>query len=134
MDTLTDDQIIEKIKTFKNACLELRIPVKKIALNDTVSDIASSVDAFYQLCIITRALNQNWIPDLKDWRQDKWVNWFYVDFSAAEYGGLAASATDYSPAFTYADIGGRLCFKSKALAIYARTQFLPLYEQYLLIK
>jgi len=130
---MTDEQIIEKIKTFKDACLELRIPIKKIALNDTVSDIASSVDAFYQLCIITRALNQNWVPDLKDWRQNKWFNWFYVD-SDGTFIGLAASSTDSAPSITTADFGGRLCFKSKALAIYARTQFLSLYEQYLLIK
>lgn len=134
MDTLTDDQMIEKIKTFKDACIELRIPVKKIALNDTVSDIANSADAFYQLCIIIRALNQNWIPDLKDWRQDKWYNWFYVDFSRGASAGLATSYAIHAPSYAYADVGGRLCLKSKALAIYARTQFLSLYEQYLLIK
>lgn len=131
---MTDEQMIEKIKTFKDACIELRIPVQKIALNDSISDIVKSANAFYQLCIITRALNQNWIPDLKDWKQDKWHNWFYVDFSFGAFGGLAASNANYAPSHTDADFGGRLCFKSKALSIYARTQFLPLYEQYLLIK
>ncbi|MEI6565291.1 MAG: hypothetical protein WCR20_01330 [Verrucomicrobiota bacterium] len=133
MDTLTDKEIIEKIKTTKDACMELRIPVQKIALNNTVSDIANSVNAFYQLCIITRALNQNWIPDINDWRQPKWYNWFYIDSSGA-FSGLSSSSAYYSPAVTSAAIGARLCFKSKELAIYAREQFLSLHEQYLLIK
>ena len=133
MDTLTDKEIIEKIKTIKDACMELRIPKQEIALNNTVSDIANSVNAFYQLCIITRALNQNWIPDLNNWKQNKWYNWFYVDSTGA-LSGLSSSDLSDSPAYTDTTIGARLCFKSKELAIYAREQFFPLYEQYLLIK
>ncbi len=135
METLSDDQIIEKIKTFKDACIELRIPVKRIAINDSVNDIANSVDAFYQLCIITRALNQNWVPDLKNNKENKWYNLFFENFlNGGADACLACSYSFTSPADAFAYVDTRLCFKSRKLAMYASQQFLSLYEQYLLIK
>ena len=119
-------EITEKIKTFKDACLELRIPIQEISINQSVADIGSSVNAFYQLCIIIRALNEGWTPDWKDWSQRKWYNWFYVN-STIVHAGLASSAA-------YSAIGARLCFKTKKLAEYAAVKFRSTYEDYLLIK
>ena len=123
-------EITEKIKTFEDACLELRIPVQEISVNDSVSDIGRSLNAFYQLCIIVRALNEGWTPDWEHPTQMRWFNWFYDGAKA----GLAFSITYYSHTLTISNVGELLSFKNKKLADYAAVQFKSIYHEYLLIK
>ena len=129
----TTEESYRKIKTYKDACMALRIPVQKITINNSVSDIPASVNAYYQLCIITRALNEGWIPDLNDLDQKKWYNWFYFADNGAD-AGFAFAGSYNSPSHAAAFLGSRLCFKSRELANYAREQFFDLYKEYLMIQ
>lgn len=127
MEKYTDQEIIKKIKTVEDAeklCIERE---------SDLTDIEKSIAAYEKLCLITRQLNQGWIPDWSNFSQRKWFNWFYFA-SAGAYCGFSYSYSAYDAATVAANIGSRLCFKSKALAQYAAIQFKSLYEDYLLIK
>jgi hypothetical protein len=90
-----------------------------------------SIIAYYKLTIITRALNEGWEPDFSDWSQGKYWNWFYID--DCDYDGLSFAHTYYAFSGTDANLGSRICFKARELAIYARVQFRDLYFEYLFI-
>lgn len=94
-----------------------------------------------ELEMIALALNDLWLPDWTNTRENKWYPWFWVTknesanvnegglASDASNAGLACSDTAYAPSSAYADFGARLCFKNEALAEYAGKKFVYLYEQ-----
>ncbi len=127
MEKYTEEEIIEKIKTVEDA------EALRIEREGDLTDIEKSIAAYEKLCLITRQLNQGWIPDWSNFSQRKWFNWFYFADDGVSCGFSYSSSYDDS-AYASAYVGSRLCFKSKALAQYAAIQFKSLYEDYLLIK
>jgi hypothetical protein len=126
--------IIEKIKSFEDACAVLSIEPNLPVVSGLVEKHKKSIIAFYKLCIIIQALNEGWEPDWKNLNQNKYYNYFLVGGSAF-YGANAGFVGSYSadsPATTTAAFGSRLCFKSKKLAEYVRINFIELYKDYLL--
>ena len=117
--------VTKRIKTYEDACLELDIPlIPKRCEHMTEDELA-----YYSLKVIAKALNEGWEPDWSNENQEKWYPWFEVTGAPA---GLAYSLTYTPVSLTYATIGSHLCFKTEALAKYAGTQFIKLYEKYLL--
>jgi hypothetical protein len=66
-------------------------------------------------------------PDFSDWKQLKYWNWFYIETGAS--AGFAFAGTGSAASSTDANIGSRLCFKSRELAEYAGKQFIDLYKE-----
>jgi hypothetical protein len=115
---LTADQVqkvkkhTEPIKTFSDACEVLGIRVPK------------TIHAVDKLKIIAEALNEGWKPDWNNSNQAKFVPWF-------KWNGTAFVYYDYYDWGSFTLVGSRLCFKDKETAIYAATQFIDLYNDFL---
>lgn len=118
--------VTERIKTYEDACRELDIPL----MPERCEHMTEDEMAYYSLKVIAKALNEGWEPDWNS-SESKWYPWFEV--TGTNPAGLSYSHTHTSAvSYTYANIGSRLCFKTEALAKYAGTQFIKLYEKYLL--
>jgi len=118
--------VTERIKTYEDACRELDIPL----IPERCKGMTEDEGAYYSLKVIAKALNEGWEPDWTDEEQEKWYPWFEV--TGTNPAGLAYSPTFTPVSYTTATIGSHLCFKTEALAQYAGTQFIKLYEKYLL--
>ena len=120
--------IIEKVKSYESACEVLGIDPKELPIVDNLPEKdRKSIVAYYKLSIITRALNEGWEPNWKDYSERKWWNIFYTDSAS----GFVYSDTDYS--YTDTSFGARLCFKNGTLAEFARKEFHELYIDFLYI-
>lgn len=118
--------VTERIKTYEDACRELDIPL----MPERCKGMTEDETAYYSLKVITKALNEGWEPDWTNQEQRKWYPWFYITHDNP--AGLSYSHTNYAVSYTHGNIGSLLCFKTEALAKYAGTQFIKLYEKYLL--
>jgi hypothetical protein len=126
------ESIVEKIKTFEDACRFLGLDSKNLPLVEHLPEKdRRSIIAYYKLIVITRALNEGWEPDFSDWTQYKYWNWFYMANGAA--AGFVAAYTAPVPSHPYTAIGARLCFKTRELATYVSEQFRDLYFEFIFI-
>lgn len=107
------------IKTFKDACIELDICDSKVFTDKDSDDEI----AYKKLKVITKAINQGWVPDWDNTNQRKWWPWFRL----ASGFGFSASTYDYDYAAAF--VGSRLCFESEEKSDYAASQFSDLYRQ-----
>lgn len=128
-----DAKITDLVKSYEDACDLLGIdPVGSLPdVSGCMSQDRKFLIAFHKLTIIARALNEGWEPDWINTDENKWFNWWYVDTKTA---GLGSGGPTNAPSAAIATVGSRLCFRTEALSDYAAKQFLPLYEEYLLIK
>lgn len=131
--------VIGRIKTFEDACNELKMITPVIFSTDCSDLVDKSVLAYAKLCIVAKALNEDWKIDIKDKKQTVWVNW--LDLRSVIFGGtahnganagLGFSNSNSAPSSTIPIVGSRLCFKSAELADYCRIQFKDLWIEYLL--
>ena len=126
--------ITEQIKTFEDACKVLGLEPENFPIVENLPEKDQrSIIAYYKLVIIIRSLNEGWEPDFTDWKQWKYWNWFYLESYGAA-AGFACATTSNAASTTYANVGSRLCFKTRELATYAREQFQDLYFEYLFIE
>lgn len=149
--------IIDKIKTFEDACQALGLAIPEglpELLQPKMADIVPShIKAQLKLEIIAAALNEGWqwIPDGKTRGYFPWF-WLFTTEEVAQmsknevedrhvikatdiseyYSGLgsASSAFSYSSAY----IGSRLASKNALLADYFGKQFIELWKEALFIK
>ena len=98
--------IVERIKTFEDACNELGITNAELVVSGEIENDFKSVSAYQKLIIIARALNEGWVPDWKNDSQYKYYPWF--NMSSGSGLSYCACAIRYSGSF----VGSRLCFKS----------------------
>lgn len=153
--------IIDRVKTFEDACRELgEYHPYVIQFNEIFdsfldgADPKDSIDivSYLKLRIIIAALNEGWKPNWADENEYKYYPWFvfytqeeYDNMSEedrgvlfggyAYYGARAGFVCAYSnnvPSVTSASVGSRLCYKSRELAIYGAKQFGQIYADYLL--
>lgn len=118
-----------KIKSFEDACQALAIQPVVPDFSATPEQHRKALEAHYKLVIIAQALNEGWEPDWNDWNQYKYYPWFEVQADAEHPAGFGFSRTFCVCDCTGTHVGSRLCFKSKALALYAGKQFEELYKQ-----
>jgi hypothetical protein len=120
--------IKERVKTFEDACKVLGIQQSELTVSGELENDFKSLSAYAKLIIITRALNEGWVPNWKDGDEYKYYPWFDLSSgSGLRYVDVYVSRTSYSY------VGSRLCFLSSDLAEYAGKQFKKLYEEYFLL-
>ena len=153
--------IRERIKTFDDARNELSAMAENgdETAGSLLSDYESNCNnilskvtlAFMKLGIIAYALNEGWEPQFAADEEYRYYPWLYVytqkdfaDMSEADksralsqpYSGqerpVACSATSHASKNTGSYFGGRLCFKTAALAEYAGKQFLDIWADFML--
>lgn len=160
--TAANRPIIERVKTFEDACRELGedhlfvLAYQNTNLRDPeVAEENRDILAYMKLRIIAAALNEGWEPQFTEdeWR---WYPWFTLCteeelseksdewkadrhlISTGDYSGYCAgfafAASIYAPSNASADIGSRLCFKSEDLATYCGKQFISLWADFNMIK
>jgi hypothetical protein len=127
-----DDNVMDRVKTFLDACKELGEDHPLIVEYRTISRIRLSPDiiAYFRLRIIVAALNEGWEPTFKN-EEIRYYPWFELISTNANNGIVycfASKDSAYSSAYT----GAHLAFKNKKLAQYAGTQFINEYKEFLL--
>lgn len=151
--TLVDEKpqnVMERVKTFKDACNELGIEHDKWVQDKKDLGLEADVIAYLKLRIIAAALNEGWKPQFTT-DEYRYFPWFYLytqseidemneeeksrvvyrsSNSANAHGGVAFASTSYGSSSTYAYIGSRLAFKTRELAEYAGRQFVEIWADY----
>ena len=161
-DLFVPKDIKERIKTFDDARNELgRMAENGDETAATLlSDYESNCDniqskttlAAMKLSIISYALNEGWEPQFTT-DEYRYYPWFYLYTQkeidemdeedkgrvlgrsgnvAGAYAGVAYSGTGFASSYSYTSVGGRLCFKTSALAEYAGKQFLDIWADFML--
>ena len=125
--TTMPKDITERVKTYADACAVLgEEPIDEEEL--TENGFTKDEIAYRKLKTIAKALNEGWVADFSDSTTYKYWPWFVYDGALA---GLSCANANVTPSLTSADVGSRLCFKTRKLAAYAGTQFIELYNDYL---
>lgn len=149
--TLVDEKpqnVMERVKTFKDACNELGIEHDKWVQDKKDLGLEADVIAYLKLRIIAAALNEGWKPQFTT-DEYRYFPWFYlytqseidemseeeksrvVDRSGSSaFGGVAYALTGVGSSHTYTYIGSRLAFKTRELAEYAGRQFVEIWADY----
>lgn len=162
-DTFKPKDIMERVKTFEDACRELgeEHPFVR-SYNGYTNNIHENnkndtdILAYLKLRIICAALNEGWEPQFTEdeWRYYPWF-WLYTQkeindmdedektdrrlMSTGEYqtghAGLAfAYSSTAAPSYSSAYFGSRLCLKSDTLAVYCGKQFINIWADFCLIR
>lgn len=118
----------KKIKSFEDACQVLGLNPEefRITFPQKAAHHGNALAAHAKLVIIAEALNGGWQPDWDDYNEYKYYPWFEMSPSGFRCNG-------YGSGYAGSDVGSRLCFKSRELAIYAGETFEDLYKDYFLI-
>jgi len=161
-DTFKPKDIMERVKTFEDACRELgeEHPFVR-SYNGYTNNIHENnkndtdILAYLKLRIICAALNEGWEPQFTEdeWRYYPWF-WLYTQkeindmdedektdrrlMSTGEYqtghAGLAYAGSASAPSAANAAVGSRLCLKSDTLAVYCGKQFINIWADFCLIR
>lgn len=123
-----------QIKTFEDACKALSIDstIPLVDASGMPEKHRKAIEAHAKLVVIAEALNDGWQPNWNDDYQYKYIPWFEVDASKENTAGSGFSVTAYDHSLTNSDVGSRLCFATRELAIYAGKTFIDLYREYFL--
>lgn len=128
--TVSPKDITKRVKTYADACAVLGIePVNEAVL----AKLGFTKDeiAYRKLKTIAEALNEGWRPNWADSIEYKYWPWFVYNYASA---GFSCAYTVNPASSTYANVGSRLCYKTRELATYAGRQFEGIYNDFLLIK
>lgn len=126
----TKKQITERVKSFEDACKVTGMP-EKFELDPNIPEgIRRHALLHYQLMVIATALNEGWEPDYNNFGQTKYEVYGNA-YSGSCAGRSCVSASD-GASYAYANVGFRLCFKTRKLAEYVAKQFENIYIEYLL--
>lgn len=158
-EALKSQDIKERIKTFEDAVNAIGEDHPLVAQYKTINSAFKEADnnlhlfAYTRLAIIAEALNEGWRPEYTE-DEYRYYPWFGLytqeeyddiddedkeccrfvgrsDDSAGAYGGLVFAITSHGSAYSYANVGSRLAFKSRELAIYCGKQFIEIWINYL---
>lgn len=154
-DTFKPKDIMERVKTFEDACHELGIEPDKWLQDKAELGFEPDVIAYMKLRIICKALNEGWEPQFTEdeWRYYPWFTlWTEDELSEksdewktdrhlistgeyqTDYAGLVCAHSHYAPSDANAAIGSRLCLKSDTLAVYCGKQFINIWADFCLIR
>lgn len=154
-DTFKPKDIMERVKTFEDACRELGLDSEDLEQKWRDNNLMPDEIAYQKLRIICAALNEGWEPQFTEdeWRYYPWF-WLYTqeeinDMDEDEktnrrlmstgdyqtgYAGLAYANSADAPSITATYFGSRLCLKSDTLAVYCGKQFINIWADYILIR
>ena len=102
-------------------------------LGEDAKNHQKAMSAMGQLIVIAEAWNKadNFVPDFSNRNQYKYFPWFVYNDNAA---GFVSANTSNAATFAYADVGSRLCFKTKERAEQFGKQFIDLWNDFLLFR
>lgn len=149
-DVFKPADIRDRIKTFEDAKRELGNDhplVKEWNLGDNLS---VDLEAYLKLRIIVAALNEGWKPKFTsdEWR---YFPYFYLvtkneiekmddeersrvvlrsSYNANAVGGIVCASANFDSSYAFPNVGSRLAFKNRDLAIYAGQQFIDIYANF----
>lgn len=153
---LVDDNVMERVKTFDDACREVtgKSEEEWLAENET-ENMDKDVLAYLKMRIIVAALNEGWKPTFKE---DEYRYYpYYYAYTKSEWeslsasrrkelepsvclvGGYSNSGSQSGPLYVFSinawslarsGIGARLAFKSGELARYAGKQFFDIFKDF----
>lgn len=158
-EALKPQDIKERIKTFEDAVKAIGEDHPLVAQFKAINNALKEEDnnlhlfAYTRLAIIAEALNEGWRPEYTE-DEYRYYPWFglytqkeYDDmddddkercrfvgrshYSAHAGGGLVCADASYGSASSNANVGSRLAFKSRELAIYCGKQFIEIWINYL---
>lgn len=158
-EALKSQDIKERIKTFEDAVNAIGEDHPIVAQYKTINSAFKEADnnlhlfAYTRLAIIAEALNEGWRPEYTE-DEYRYYPWFglytqeeYDDMDdedkercrfvgrsssgASAYGGLVCAYAHSGSAYSISNIGSRLAFKSRELAIYCGKQFIEIWINYL---
>lgn len=154
-DTFKPKDIMERVKTFEDACRELGLDSEDLEQKWRDNNLMPDEIAYQKLRIICAALNEGWEPQFTEdeWRYYPWF-WLYTqeeinDMDEDEktnrrlmstgdyqtgYAGLAFAGSNNAPSNAITNVGSRLCLKSDTLAVYCGKQFINIWADYILIR
>ena len=154
-DTFKPKDIMERVKTFEDACHELGIEPDKWLQDKAELGFEPDVIAYMKLRIICKALNEGWEPQFTEdeWRYYPWFTlWTEDELSEksdewktdrhlistgeyqTDYAGLVSAPSSNAPSTTAASFGSLLCLKSDTLAVYCGKQFINIWADFCLIR
>lgn len=155
-ETFKPKDIMERVKTFEDACNELGEEHKLVTeWRYWEGNCSADLAAYLKLRIICAALNEGWEPQFTEdeWRYYPWfILWTKDELSEKSdewktdrhlistgdyqtgYAGLAYARSYYAPSSTGARFGSRLCLKSDTLAVYCGKQFINIWADFCLIR
>lgn len=118
--------IIDRIKTFEDACNEMGINPDELTSSFDTRDER----AYKKLKVIIKVINEGWEPNWNDSKEYKWFPWFKWSSGS----GFAFSDSYFDFAYSITCVGSRLCFPSEELANYFGKQFIEIHNELLIIK
>ena len=158
-EALKPQNIKERIKTFEDAVNAIGEDHPLVAQYKAVSSAFKEADnnlhlfAYTRLAIIAEALNEGWRPEYTEdeYRYYPWFGLYTQEEydkmddddkercrfvgrsygSASAYGGLVCAYASGGSASSNTNVGSRLAFKSRELAIYCGKQFIEIWINYL---
>lgn len=145
--------VMDRVKTFEDACIETGTDIK--AFNEMTKNLDEHVVTYMKLSIIVKALNEDdKFPYFtkEEWRYYPYF-WLYTkdeyekmntkdrekvsrvlfcsSYIAHSYGGVAFAGALSVASYTRRNVGARLVFRTRELALYAGKQFIDLYVKHL---
>jgi hypothetical protein len=121
--------ITNRVRNYSDACYVLGITPER---EDALAKLGFTKDeiAYRKLKTIAKALNQGWIPNFENKNEYKYWPWFV--FTGGAGAGFACAYTTFVPSAASTSVSALLCFKTRELAAYAGTQFIDIYNDFLL--
>lgn len=152
-DVCAPKNVMDRVKTFEDACIETGTDIQ--AFNEMTKNLDEHVVTYMKLSIIVKALNED--DKFPYFTKDEWryypYFWLYTKDeyekmnakdrekisrvlfrsynSAYSDGGVACAHAGYVASATRGNVGARLAFRNKELALYAGKQFIDLYVKHL---
>lgn len=123
-----------EIKSFDDACKATGTnPEAMPDVSMLTPDMGEFITATYQLAIIAKAINGNWVPDFGNHNQRKYYPWFYCEegHKPGSGGGFSYFVRVYVNARTLVE--ARLSFETWEKAKHAGETFIVLYEKAFLL-
>ncbi|MGQ7945041.1 hypothetical protein [Flavobacterium sp. WC2509] len=109
--------IMERITCFDDVLIELNID--KLVFEKSCEGLESDEVAYKMAKLVSKALNEGWIPDWSNSSEYKYFAWFKMGSPS----GVGFSSDDCGNWLTYSRVGSRLAFKSAELAEFAGKLF-----------
>ena len=156
-DMLKPKNIMERVKTFEDACEVLGEEHQYVKAYREWMRISyaecKDITAYLKLRIICAALNEGWKPKF-DGDECRYYPWFYIytkeeyekldedekkecrvvgrsSSNAYAHGGVEYSLAFGASSYSYSYYGSRLAFKTIELAEYCGKQFIDIWERFL---
>ncbi|HMG93208.1 MAG TPA: hypothetical protein VK589_24295 [Chryseolinea sp.] len=118
--------VMERIKTIDDVLADNGIT--QSTFNDWSEGLSQDEVAYRTLKLLTKSLNEGWVPDWSNSKEYKYFPWFEMN------GSSGFRFCDDGFWYSTSAVGSRLCFKTSELAEYAGRQFTFLYNRFLIIQ